>query len=88
MHHKYHVYILVSYKDGKNYIGHTNNLKDRLKRHNEGREKSTKNRKPFKLLYNWIFQNKSDAIIFEKYLKRLKSPDYINKLIDKGKAGL
>jgi len=33
----YFVYILQSQRDGSYYIGHSNNLEYRLKRHNEGR---------------------------------------------------
>jgi putative endonuclease len=38
-------------KDGKLYIGQTNNLVKRIKEHNKGLVVSTKNRKPFKLIY-------------------------------------
>ena len=38
----YYVYILQSEKDGTYYIGSTQDLDERLKRHNEGRSKYTK----------------------------------------------
>jgi putative endonuclease len=47
----YYVYVIKSLKDGKLYIGQTNNLVKRIKEHNKGLVVSTKNRKPFKLIY-------------------------------------
>jgi len=47
----YYVYVIRSMKDGKLYIGQTNNLVKRIKEHNKGLVVSTKNRKPFKLIY-------------------------------------
>src|SRR5258706_436129 len=38
----YFVYILISQKDNSFYIGQTNNIDDRLKRHNAGQERYTK----------------------------------------------
>ncbi len=46
----YYVYILLSEKDKKFYIGFTSDLKRRLKEHNEGKNPSTKSRRAFKLL--------------------------------------
>jgi putative endonuclease len=65
----YYVYILLSKKDGKFYIGYTDNLKLRFKEHNEGRVRSTKARRPFELIYYEAFLNKYDAYIREKWLK-------------------
>jgi hypothetical protein len=47
----YYVYILLSLKDNKFYIGFTSNLKRRLKEHNYGKNISTKSRLPLKLIY-------------------------------------
>ncbi|KKU47377.1 hypothetical protein A2752_00135 [Candidatus Uhrbacteria bacterium RIFCSPHIGHO2_01_FULL_46_23] len=57
----YTVYILQSLKDGRTYIGYTNNLERRLNEHNSGKSKSTKYRVPFKLLFKEEFQTKRDA---------------------------
>ncbi|MDI6765995.1 MAG: GIY-YIG nuclease family protein [Bacteroidota bacterium] len=43
----YYVYILKSLKDGKKYIGLTNEIDRRLKQHNNGEVSSTKSRRPF-----------------------------------------
>ena len=44
------VYFLQSKKDGKLYIGKTNDIDRRLQEHNSGNVQSTKPRRPFKLL--------------------------------------
>jgi len=64
-----YVYVLKSEKDGMNYVGYTNNLKERLKCHNEGRVQSTKQRRPLTLVYFEGCLSQNDAVKREKYLK-------------------
>jgi len=47
----YYVYVLLSEKDKKQYVGYTKNLKLRFEQHVNGLVKSTKNRRPLKLIY-------------------------------------
>jgi putative endonuclease len=68
----YFVYVLKSDKDNKKYIGFTENLKRRLNEHNNGKVKSTKNRKPLILIYFEEFEIKSDALSREKEIKAKK----------------
>lgn len=65
----YYVYILQSGKDGKFYTGYTTDLKRRFKEHQEGLSMSTKNRRPFKLIYYEFCLSEKDAKCREKYLK-------------------
>jgi len=65
----YYIYVLQSLKDYNWYTGYTNNLKKRLKEHNDGKNISTKNRRPFKLIYFEGCLNEEDAKAREKYLK-------------------
>jgi putative endonuclease len=65
----YYVYILFSEKDGKLYTGYTPNLKSRFKSHSEGFVKSTRNRRPLKLIYYESYFSESDARNRERYLK-------------------
>lgn len=67
----YFVYILQSLKDGKLYVGYTNNLKRRFFEHNRGLIKITKWRRPFKLIFYGAFLNQQDATAREKYFKSL-----------------
>ena len=57
----YYVYILQSLKDNKLYIGKTDDLKSRIKRHDMGLVLATKPRRPLMLIYYEAFQNKTDA---------------------------
>ncbi|MCZ8215524.1 MAG: GIY-YIG nuclease family protein [Cyclobacteriaceae bacterium] len=51
----YHCYILVSDSSGKLYIGQTNDLSDRIRRHNEGYNLATRNRGTLEItFFNWI----------------------------------
>lgn len=66
---RYYVYILLSLKDKKFYIGFTTNLRARLVEHATGRVLSTKNRRPFKLIHYEYIINMADAKAREVYLK-------------------
>jgi len=72
-----YVYVLKSEKDGMNYVGYTNNLKERLKCHNEGRVQSTKQRRPLTLVYFEGCLSQNDAVKREKYLKTAWGKRYI-----------
>ena len=67
----YFVYILISEKDGRFYTGITNNLEERIKKHNHGYKatKSTLNRGPFRLIFVQVCENRIEARTLEKYLK-------------------
>jgi putative endonuclease len=79
----YFIYVLQSVKDGKYYIGQTNNLNERLLRHNSGQVTSTKNRRPFKIIYRETFENRSESIFREKQIKAMKGGNKFRELIDK-----
>jgi len=76
------VYILKSKVDGSFYIGQTNDINDRLIRHNSGRSKFTKSKKPWDLVYSEKFNSRSKALQREKEIKSWKSSKLINKLIE------
>lgn len=63
------VYVLESLKDHQRYIGYTNNLKNRLKEHEDGKNFSTKPRLPLKLIYFEGCLDETDARRRERYLK-------------------
>ena len=60
-------YILQSEKDGKYYIGSTDNIELRLIRHNRGYSRYTKGKGPFKLVYKEEFESRSEAKKREYY---------------------
>lgn len=65
----YFVYVLLSEKDNKFYTGYTKNIELRFEQHQKGLVKSTRNRRPFKLIYYEACLNQQDATHREKYLK-------------------
>lgn len=67
----YTVYILYSHRDGKLYVGCTNNLEKRLKRHHEGYVAATVYRRPLEFVKSERFQDKSEAFNRERFLKSL-----------------
>ncbi len=68
----YWVYILKSQKDGRHYIGSTADVDARLAYHNAGRQRSTKSRVPFILVYTEGFDTKGAALAREKQIKSYK----------------
>ena len=77
-----YVYILYSAKSDRFYVGSTNNLNDRIQRHNSGRSKYTKPGGPWELVYSKEYATKADAVKAEMYIKAQKSRNYIDSLID------
>jgi len=82
----FYVYIIQSLKDESYYLGSTQNLEDRLDRHNQGRSTYTKSKRPWKLLYFEEFPDRSTAVRRENQIKRRKSHEFIEKLIAKFQA--
>lgn len=74
------VYILLSEKDNKRYIGFTDNIERRLTEHNLGKVKSTKNRQPLKLIYTEQYENKSYAMKREKYFKTHPGRNFLDSI--------
>ena len=75
----FYVYILISLKDNNIYIGFTSNIINRIKRHNKGFVKSTKSRRPFKLIYLEKYYDRQQALGREKYLKTTQGRRFIYK---------
>jgi len=79
----YYTYILKSSSTGKIYIGHTDNLENRLKEHNlKGKPFYTSKKGPWKIIWSKEFPDRGGAMSFENYLKRLKNKkEYISELL-------
>ena len=67
----YFVYILYSESSDKFYIGQTNDVDKRLKRHNAGSESFTKPYIPWILKWSTKKPTRADAMVLEKKLKNL-----------------
>ena len=77
------IYILKSQKSGRYYVGHTHDIIERLSYHNSGRVKATKNQGPWDCVYSEKFETKLEANRRELEIKRKKSREYIEYLIEK-----
>lgn len=65
----FYTYVLLSLKDNKLYVGWTDDLFSRINEHNKGLVLSTKDRRPFKLIYYEACLTREKAIKREKYFK-------------------
>ena len=84
---KYFVYILFSASIQKFYIGQTQNIADRIKRHNAGSENFTSKGVPWELVWCTSKDSRSEAIILERKLKNLKQVRLV-KFIQKYARGI
>jgi putative endonuclease len=66
---KYFLYILYSPKFVKTYVGQTDNLSERLIKHNSGKVKSTKPYLPWVLIHSESFTSRAEAMKREAWFK-------------------
>lgn len=74
----YYIYILKCL-NGQTYTGCTDNLKERLERHQKGYVPATKPLLPVKLVSYFALPNKYIAFNFEKYLKSGSGRAFLKK---------
>src|SRR5437899_1317535 len=75
-----YVYILQSQSDVKRfYSGLTDNLKDRLRRHNAGEVAHTSKFRPWRVKTAIAFTDRNQASGFERYLKTASGRTFTNK---------
>jgi putative endonuclease len=77
----YFVYILQSEKDHRYYIGSTSHVQNRINYHNSGRQRSTRYRIPFKLVYQEELPTKTEALKREKQIKSYKGGEAFKRLL-------
>ena len=75
------VYVLLSLKDKRFYIGLSNNLTRRIKEHKYGKGQSTKGRRPLVLLYYEAHASQKDAKRREKYFKTSKGRTTLKQIL-------
>ena len=68
----YYVYVLFNPQKDFIYIGYSENLKGRIKDHNDGAVKSTRQYGPLELIHYEAYKSKVDAKRREQYLKTNK----------------
>ena len=65
----FYVYAISSLNHNYIYVGMTQDLNNRIKRHNDGRERTTKFYKPYKLIFYEICKTRIQARQKEVYWK-------------------
>jgi putative endonuclease len=80
----FYVYILYSSKLEKYYIGSTNDIEDRLYRHNSGQSTFTKTGIPWVLIHKEETATRAEAVRLEMSVKKRGAKRYLQ---DKGIIG-
>ncbi len=80
----FYTYILYSDSLDRYYIGSTENLEERLKKHNNKNKGFTNRSSDWQIVYTKSFDLKSEAAAFERQIKNWKSKIMIQKLITAG----
>ncbi|WP_435255461.1 GIY-YIG nuclease family protein [Tenacibaculum sp. A30] len=77
------LYILHSQTINRYYVGESINPENRLLQHNTHHYKSnyTKATSYWKIILTHSCQNKQDALYLERFIKRMKSKKFIEKII-------
>ena len=78
----FYTYIIKSLTRNWYYVGITTNLSERFAAHLQGKNKSTKAYRPFKLIFVQISKTRMQARDLEKYLKVKYNKESIIKLIE------
>ena len=78
----FYVYVLKSLKNRKRYIGYTSkDPEERLKDHNLGSNNWTRINKPFELVYSEQYDNKTNVIKRENFLKSGQGRKFLDLII-------
>ncbi|MBK8912795.1 MAG: GIY-YIG nuclease family protein [Chlorobi bacterium] len=71
------IYIIQSQTTGRFYIGQTNNVYQRVVRHNQGGCTATRNKGPWILCAVRAFNSRAEAMAEERALKAKKSSHFL-----------
>ncbi len=77
------VYALKSISHNFIYVGMTENLEERIRRHNNGYVKSTKRYTPYNLIYSETCQSGIQAREREKYLKSSSGKRFLKSILER-----
>ena len=78
----YFVYILQSERTGRFYIGQTQDIEDRVRRHNAGTQAGTKGHLPWRLMRAERFKTREQAYAREREIKAKKNRKWIEWLLE------
>jgi putative endonuclease len=77
----FYVYILKSLLNGRFYVGHSDDLAQRVREHDLGMCLYTRRWRPWELVHTEQFETRSAAMKREREIKKRKSRKYILGLI-------
>jgi putative endonuclease len=83
----FHCYILRNLKTGRRYVGSCEDLAERVRRHNAGESKATKQGVPWVLVRSESFVTRSEAAQRERYYKTGRGREELDKLPVSGRRG-
>ena len=75
------VYILEALETKRYYIGQTENLEERVRKHNEGKNLSTKPYLPWQIKWYRRYDTRAEAIRVERKLKGIKRRAGLEKFV-------
>jgi putative endonuclease len=78
----YFVYVIESLINNSYYTGQTADIVKRIKRHNEGKNLSTKSYRPWRLKWWKEYNTRSEAVIIERKLKGIKKRIGIERFVE------
>ena len=78
----FYVYAISSLEHNYIYVGLTQDIDKRIKRHNDGRERTTRFYKPFELIFSEVCITRIEARQREKYWKSGVGKEKLKKLRD------
>jgi len=80
----YYTYIIRSLTNSRYYTGSTNDLVDRIRRHQQNRSKATTGKGPWELVYTESFNTRSEAVRKEFDIKRRGARRFLQELNKSG----
>ena len=81
----YYTYVLINSDLRRTYTGHTANIEKRIKEHNDGVVKSSKQYRPYKILLLEEFDTLKEAKRREMYYKNYRGRQKLKEVIDASK---
>ena len=80
----FYTYIIFSERINKYYVGSTQDVEERLRRHNLDHSKSTKGKGPWELVKTIQFETRSEAVKLEKKIKKRGIKRFLNDIEQPG----
>ena len=80
----HYLYVIYSPSIDRYYVGESPNVINRLDQHNSHyfRKGFTKAAQDWKIVLSTAWEHKDDAMYLEKFMKRMKSKTFIEKIIE------